>query len=274
MMKKLTRQSSKQAITRIWHRTLQQALQVECLLCHEPSNHTLVLCDACIALMQTHHTPCRMCALPLNGLPFKKQKPPHAKPQETIALCGDCLKHPKPFQNTYAPLLYQYPVNSLIKLFKLKGQQQLTQFWVQKIIETLNIAIKTTPKSTCKTTSSSSLFDTDTLIVPIPSHRNALARKGFSHSHLLASEMATRLQLQTKPLLYCTRPHINQKTLDKEGRKRNLKSLYRSYEPIQGRSILLVDDVITTGATVTSASLALLEAGAERIDICAIARTP
>ena len=253
MMKKLTRRSTQRVITHLWHQTLRHALQVECLLCQGASNDSLVLCHACIALLKSHHAPCSMCALPLKGRSIF-----NSNQQESNTLCGDCLKDPKPYQSTCAPLLYQYPVNTLIKLFKVKGQRQLTHFWVNQILAGIDTR---------------SLVP-ETLVVPIPSNRNSLAQKGFSHAHLLATEIAERLQYPLKTSLICTRPHTNQKILDKAARKRNLKGLYHAPETLKGKSILLVDDVITTGATVVSASLALREAGAEHIDVCAIARTP
>jgi len=114
--------------------------------------------------------------------------------------------------------------------------------------------------------------------VPIPSNIKSHWRRGFFTTKEVALSLISSLQFQSRPVLstnalLLAREHQPQASLTLEKRRSNMKnSLYAVSKKVSGKRILLVDDVITTGATVDEGCRALKEAGAISIDIFALAR--
>jgi ComF family protein len=113
------------------------------------------------------------------------------------------------------------------------------------------------------------------LVVPIPLHRRRLWWRGFNQSALLAAEIATRLRLPLD-VSTVTRPRFTppQTARDHDARRRNVRRAFAVSRParLRGKRLLLVDDVMTTGATVDECSRVLLAAGAASVDVFTLAR--
>lgn len=112
-------------------------------------------------------------------------------------------------------------------------------------------------------------------IVPLPLHRKRLRQRGFNQALELARPLARRSGL---PLL-CEavlrqRDTPSQAGLDPAGRKRNLRGAFRCEQAFSGLSVLVVDDVMTTGATLEELARTLKAAGARRVENRVLARTP
>jgi ComF family protein len=119
------------------------------------------------------------------------------------------------------------------------------------------------------------LADAD-LIVPVPLSRTRLLRRRFNQAARLGDEISTRTGIAIDPLsLVRVRATASQVGLSRSEREENVRGAFAVREArrdrIDGRRIVLVDDVITTGATVAAATRALRRAGAERIDVLALA---
>jgi ComF family protein len=111
-------------------------------------------------------------------------------------------------------------------------------------------------------------------IVPIPLHRAALRRRGFNPAALLAREIARAAGARLDPtLLERLRDTPSQTGLDRRGRRRNVRGAFRATRP-PPRRVWLVDDVVTTGATLEEAARTLRRAGAREIAALCAARTP
>ncbi|HEY1057189.1 MAG TPA: ComF family protein [Limnobacter sp.] len=113
-------------------------------------------------------------------------------------------------------------------------------------------------------------------VMPVPSSPARLRQRGYNQAALLAKGLSTRLRwpLNTDTLLK-TQDTQAQAGLDKAGRLHNLQNAFRVVKPVQALGpIALVDDVITTGATTAACIQALRRAGAQRILVMAICRTP
>jgi ComF family protein len=114
------------------------------------------------------------------------------------------------------------------------------------------------------------------LVVPVPLHARRLADRGFNQAALLAAEVAEELRAPHAPrALVRARDTPQQATLDRAGRLQNLTSAFAAREParVRGRRVVLVDDVMTTGATLTACAEALLAAGAGSIAGLVVARS-
>ena len=119
-------------------------------------------------------------------------------------------------------------------------------------------------------------LNTATLIIPVPLHEHRLRERGFNQASVIAETLSKQLQL---PVDQATlwRPHASEKYragLDPKGRRDTVAGVFEVRHPklVEGETILLVDDVFTTGATVNSCAEALLASGACNVVVLTIAR--
>ncbi len=108
----------------------------------------------------------------------------------------------------------------------------------------------------------------ESTVVPVPLHPNRLAERGFNQSALIGRRLARRLGARFGPLVLArTRGTLQQATLDREARVANVAGAFvvRDRARVHGRTILLVDDVQTTGATLDACTKALLDSGASSV---------
>lgn len=105
------------------------------------------------------------------------------------------------------------------------------------------------------------------LIVPVPLHPNRFRERGYNQSLLLAKGIARRSGIPWEEVLLRIRDTVHQTGGNRELRLHNLKNAFQvsDYRRVQGKKILLVDDVLTTGATMQNCANALIEAGAESV---------
>jgi predicted amidophosphoribosyltransferase len=107
-------------------------------------------------------------------------------------------------------------------------------------------------------------------LAPVPSTRSAMRRRGFDPVLLVLARAGAR----PTRVLRTARAHRVQKGLGRAERQRNLHGVHRARGPLNGRRFLLVDDVVTTGATISEAARAIRDAGGEVVGAVAIAATP
>ena len=112
------------------------------------------------------------------------------------------------------------------------------------------------------------------LVVPVPLHAKRRRERGYNQSELLARYLARQIAVPLAPALVRTRPTLPQVGLTDSEREENVRKAFRCRRPrhAAGQRILLIDDVMTTGATVASAARALLEGGALRVSVLTVAR--
>lgn len=117
------------------------------------------------------------------------------------------------------------------------------------------------------------------LIVPVPLSRQRLRERGYNQSWLLAKQVGQHLGIQAR-MDILERPHHTQRLMSLSAQDRlqqiqaAFKVSHRRHPHLQGRHIALVDDVMTTGATLNACTHALLEAGARSVSAWVVARTP
>jgi len=120
-------------------------------------------------------------------------------------------------------------------------------------------------------------FARDVVIVPVPLHPRRLRARGFNQASLLADELGRMLRLPVAhAALVRSRPTVAQAGLAAALRRRNLRQAFRVARPgaVVGRKVVLIDDVLTTGATADACAVALRSAGAASVDVYTLGRAP
>lgn len=211
-----------------------------CALCDGASVEAL--CQSCTQDLPRLGACCPQCALPL---------------AHSEALCPDCLAHPKPFGRSYGSFAYTFPVDSLIHTFKNRAQWPVAAALGRELAAQINAR-------------SAKAY---TALVPMPQHWRGLLARGRNPAAELASYLSPILRTPVRPLLRKTRYTPAQKQLTRKERWQNLEGSL-SCPTLAGGRYLLVDDVMTTGASCILAGQVLLEAGAQAVDVAVLARTP
>ncbi|MFN2114222.1 MAG: ComF family protein [Anaerolineae bacterium] len=115
--------------------------------------------------------------------------------------------------------------------------------------------------------------DRAAIVVPVPAHPRRTRRRGLDHADLLAEVVAQATGLALAPDgLVRVRATAPQFALDPAERRRNVAGAFAAGRPVRDRTVLLVDDVHTTGATANECAIALLRGGAIAVDVCTVAR--
>ena len=219
------------------------AIPSQCAVCNTwPARR---LCTACVARFAQPRPRCRTCALPVPA---------------GVSQCGDCIKHPPPFDACLAAVDYGYPWSRVLTEFKFQPDPG----WAAAIADLLREAPGVTQA-----------LEAADLVVPIPLSRARLRERGFNQALLLARRLAK--DKASSGLLLRIRETEAQSGLARARRLRNLRGAF-ALEPAQahrvtGQRILLLDDVLTTGATLQAAATVLRAAGAGHITAMAVART-
>jgi ComF family protein len=111
------------------------------------------------------------------------------------------------------------------------------------------------------------------LIIPVPLHYSRLRERTYNQALLLARVLGRRWRLPVLPrLLVRSRPTPQQQGLKAEVRRKNLKGAFALNRKLNGERVLLIDDVVTTGATVRECSRVLIEGGAGEVSVAVLAR--
>lgn len=222
-----------------------------CGLCRNPTEQHGKLCGPCFRKLDFLTKPlCHMC-----GYPFPYD-------MDDAALCGECMRHPPLFDAHRSAVRYDDGSSQLIHMLKYYDQPTLLPLlanWLTRaakdFLEIPNI-----------------------IIAPVPIHPWRLIKRRYNQAALLSQELATQSSL---PIiidgLRRTKHRAPQASLSRAQRLKNTKGVFivspQRHNQISGRPILLVDDVMTTGATLNACAKELRRAGASHIFAATIART-
>jgi ComF family protein len=198
-----------------------------------------VLCPACDADLPRLAAPlCPRCALASPG----------------GALCGRCLAAPPHYDATVAALAYAFPADVLIHALKFRGELALAPLFAEMLLQAIP---------------ASEAID---LVLPVPLSAQRLRGRGYNQSAEIARRLARSAPLE---LFLCERSRDTaaQTDLPWSERQRNVRGAFRCARRLAGGSVAVVDDVMTTGATLNEIAAVLKAAGAARVVNWVVART-
>lgn len=211
-----------------------------CVLCGCMS-HDGLWCTACNATLPYLSAPhCPVCAIPTPG----------------GTVCGHCLAQPPLFTHTYAVFGYAFPIDRLIQRMKYHEQLALAHAFAEKMVQEID------------------LHNLPDCVIAMPLHPAKLRERGFNQSLLLASTVARKLGL--KLLTHACRRIRDtppQSALPWKARKKNVRNAFSCEMDLSGKRVALVDDVLTTGASLNALAGAVSKAGAIEISAWVVART-
>lgn len=204
------------------------------------------VCDDCMRQLATAVPRCATCALRVPA---------------GVERCGACIGHPGHLQACQAAVDYAYPWDGIVQAFKFGGDPG----WAPVLAALLR-----------EHAPSAALVASADVLLPVPLTAQRLRERGYDQAGLLAQALDHRRTLRDGLLRLRDAPA--QASLGRDARLRNLRGAF-ALEPheaprVRGRRVLLVDDVMTTGATLEAAARVLWDAGAAWVGAVVVARTP
>jgi ComF family protein len=220
----------------------------QCLICDAlvPENGTL--CIACWQAVPFISKPMCACC----GLPFE-----YAVDENT--LCGECLQERPGYSRARSVFAYNDTSRSLILKLKFQDEMGFSAILSKWLAQT-----------------GQELIAASDLIVPVPLHYFRLVRRRYNQSSLLAAHLAKLSQLpMNQQALKRVKATTPQSGLSENQRKENVKRAFEVGNPdaVKNKSVLLIDDVMTTGSTIDACTKVLLETGASAVNVLTLART-
>lgn len=233
------------------------------------SNSLASILNSCANLAQHNGTqPCLLCAASARGSPLcpgcladlprlpAARCPTCALPTPGGEVCGACLRRPPAFSRCRAVYRYAFPADVLVQRLKFGGELALAGFLADRLAE----EIGDTP-----------LPD---LLLPMPLHPRRLGERGFNQAVEIGRALSRRLGVPLA-IAGCRRGRDTpaQAGLDLKARRRNLRGAFACEPVLAGRRVALLDDVMTSGASLDELARAVRQAGAAEVEAWVVART-
>lgn len=217
-----------------------------CIRCRQHGNLPIDLCEVCLRDLPWAVRACVRCALPLDDTPGE--------------VCAACSARPPPWVRTVAPLRYRGAAIDLVHALKFDGDPVSARVLATFMTAAIGGAyrVQSLPE----------------VVVPVPLSLRRLMLRGQNQAAVLARRVARPLRL---PVDYdvCRRVRHTAPQTGRSRRERltNLRGAFACEPCVEGKTVALVDDVVTTGATVRAVTRVLLDAGATAVHVWAAART-
>jgi len=210
-------------------------------------------CPACG--LAEHADP--LCAGCHADLPWNRSACPGcAQPASTVALCSDCLQHPRRFASATSAFTYEGLARDRILGLKYRSR-----------LDAANLLGRLAAQAFAEQA------DEIDLLIPVPLHWRRLWQRGYNQSQELARIVAAELGLRVATrALKRVRAGQDQIGLDRKERRRNVRGAFVATRRLDGLRIALLDDVMTTGSTLDEIARCCRKAGARRVDAWSIAR--
>ena len=234
----------------IMHSLLKQFTQHlfpnHCLLCDLKCGSQQFICTNCFDALPLHRVGCKQCGLPI-------------KETESEIRCGKCISNPPSFDNTFSLFEYAAPISTLIWQLKFHGNLSIAQLFAQYWIDSIDqfYAPNTLPN----------------LIIPVPLHASRLKQRGFNQALEIAKPIGKyfHIPVDTKTCIRIKNTQA-QSSLHAQKRKHNVDNAFGLSYSITAKHVAILDDVMTTGNTVSEISHLLKKVGVEKVDVWCCAR--
>ncbi|HSW64490.1 MAG TPA: ComF family protein [Dissulfurispiraceae bacterium] len=214
-----------------------------CPLCEAPAHasRALPICESCWATIQRYTGPaCSLCGLPAVSHHTER--------------CQECVSSPPMFVFSRSYGIYEGVLKKAIHFLKFDGKRRLAKPLAALLCELSLPAVDA--------------------VVPVPLHISRLRKREFNQTALIGKHLAGHLRISLRTdLLIKTKATAAQIDVDRQERLKNLKKAFTASKDVAGLRILLIDDVVTTGATARESAKALKNAGAEEVFVVALARS-
>ena len=217
-----------------------------CALCAGPAPAGRELCEGCEADLPRNADACPRCALALAVT-------------DVSGLCQRCAIQPPAYFRTVAPLAYDFPVDRLLLGLKFGRRMHLARPLAHTVANRVRSDVQL------------GLLDMPETLIPVPLHPRRLARRGFNQAEEIARFIGQEIGLPVTPGCCRRVRHTRmQSRLSDEERLGNVAGAFACGDSPEQPAI--VDDVVTTGATVNALAGALIAAGAQQVQVWAVAR--
>ncbi|MEA3640690.1 MAG: ComF family protein [Lamprobacter sp.] len=229
-----------------------------CVLCGAPGEAGRDLCAGCHADLPLIGPHCARCAQPFTGLGHGSGK----AASDAKGLCGRCQRQRPPFDRCIAAFRYEDPLPALVGGIKFQSKLNLIRLLGDLLADALADARRRPG------------WQPPDAILPVPLHPQRLRVRGYNQALELALVVSRRLAIPVNHHC-CQRKRATQAQaeLDTPRRYHNIRGAFEVTSAVP-RRIAILDDVVTTSATVSELAQGLKQAGCERIDIWSLARTP
>lgn len=223
--------------------TIKNILPHRCAFCTE-KNEGQRICRRCISALPWNDTFCECC-----GQPVLSSLPPGVP-------CAACQQRVPAYAKARSPLRYAFPVDTALKAMKFRGHLVYAPAFASLMLPILE----------------SEFRDCDALAA-VPLHRWRHITRGFNQAAELCTELVAATNLPIIGNAIRVRPTKTQSGLSSAMRRENLRGAFAIRGNLNARYPLIIDDVITTGATCERLARALLDAGAEKVGVLTVARS-
>lgn len=222
---------------------LRRALPGRCAFCLSAKSRERPWCPACHESLPWNLPACPRCAEPQPGQLLGRP-------------CGACLRLSPHFDRARVPLRYEAEVNALVQRFKFHASPRAGAILLALLEEALPARAQVFPEA----------------LMAVPLHPARARERGFDQADWLTHRLARRLGVP-RIIAHRLRDTRTQRGLDREERRANLRAAFAVPSRLP-RRLALLDDVMTTGATLDALAQACQRSGAEEIEVWAVARTP
>ena len=207
------------------------------------ANRNGPVCGQCRDVMPWIGVVCELCGQPLPAV------------QPAGVVCADCQAKPPAFTKARAPCTYDFPLDIALKALKFKRQ-----LWYVPALAEMLLPVLEQEFSECDA------------LVPVPLHRVRHALRGFNQATELCRPLRRATGLQISQQVQRHRATRSQAGLTAAERNKNVQKAFIIKGGMSYRYPLIIDDVITTGATCAQLAITLLNAGAEEVGVLTVAR--
>lgn len=226
---------------------IQRILPQQCLLCQGRCQHndSFGLCRGCLKDLPWNTSACQRCAIPL-PVSLNEQ------------LCGQCLSHSPPFHSSHAAWRYAAPMDYLVQQIKFHDNLACARTLGELLAHSLQACVTDMPE----------------VLIPVPLHTQRLRERGFNQALEIARPISRLLSIPIDSKS-CQRikPTGPQSELPLSERHANIRNAFVVRSTLQVRHVGIVDDVMTSGHTVSTLAKELLKQGVEQVSVWCCART-